>query len=351
MAVAERMRRVVVSPDSIDVVDAPTPQPMSGEVLVHSVVSGICGSDTHAAHGRHPFIDLPYHPGHEVVGVIAALGPGVDRLEVGQRVTVEPDLPCWDCKQCRRGMQNLCENLRFFGCGYDQGGMADYFTIPANRLHVIPDELDYRAAALIEPMSTPVHAVRIAGDVRDKAVVILGAGTIGLLVLAVVRAHGARRVVVTDPLPDKLARASRLGADAVLDARSGDLVAQARAALGESADVVFDCVAITPTVRQAVEMASKGGTVVIVGVPADDVNVPLPVVQDHQIRIQGSATYLPEDYAESIRLLVDGDLRVEDIVTAEVPLTRVADAYALSSGGEHVKVLVAVDEQLLPSTS
>jgi 2-desacetyl-2-hydroxyethyl bacteriochlorophyllide A dehydrogenase len=351
MRVAERMRRVVVSPDSIDVVDAPTPEPMSGEVLVHSVVSGVCGSDTHAAHGRHPFIDLPYHPGHEVVGVIAALGPGVDGLEVGQRVTVEPDLPCWNCKQCRRGTQNLCENLRFFGCGYSQGGMADYFTIPADRLHVIPDELDYRAAALIEPMSTPVHAVRIAGDVSDKAVVILGAGTIGLLVLAVVRAHGARRVVVTDPLPAKLARASRLGADAVLDAGTADVVAQARAALGESADVVFDCVAITATVRQAVELASKGGTVVIVGVPADDVNVPLPVVQDHQIRIQGSATYLPEDYAESIRLLVDGDVRVDDIVTAEVPLTRVADAYELSSGGQHVKVLVAVDEQLLTQTS
>jgi 2-desacetyl-2-hydroxyethyl bacteriochlorophyllide A dehydrogenase len=351
MRVAERMRRVVVSPDSIDVVDAPTPAPGSGEVLVHSVVSGVCGSDTHAAHGRHPFIDLPYHPGHEVVGVVAALGPDVDEVEVGQRVTVEPDLPCWDCKQCRRGTENLCENLRFFGCGYDQGGMADFFTIPANRLHVIPDDLDYRAAALIEPMSTPVHAVRIAGDVRDKAVVILGAGTIGLLVLAVVRAHGAGRVVVTDPVPDKLARASQLGADAVLDARAEDIVAQARAALGESADVVFDCVAVTPTVRQAVEMASKGGTVVIVGVPAGDVNVPLPVVQDHQIRIQGSATYLPEDYAESIRLLVTGDVRVDDIVTAEVPLTRVADAYALSSGGQHVKVLVAVDEQLLAETS
>jgi len=195
-------------------------------------------------------------------------------------------------------------------------------------------------------MSTPVHAVRIAGDVRDKAVVILGAGTIGLLVLAVVRAHGAKRVVVTDRLPDKLALASQLGADAVLDAAAGDVVAQARAALGESADVVFDCVAVTATVRQAIGMASKGGTVVIVGVPADDVNVPLAVVQDHQIRIQGSATYLPEDYAESIRLLVEGHLPVDDIVTAEVPLTRVADAYALSSGGQHVKVLVAVDEQL-----
>lgn len=347
MGVPERMRRVVVSPGSIDVVESPTPEPMRGEILVHSVVTGVCGSDTHAAHGRHPFINLPYHPGHEVVGVVAALGPGVDAVAVGQRVTVEPDLPCWDCKQCRGGTQNLCENLRFFGCGHDQGGMADYFTIPVNRVHVLPDALSWRAAALVEPMSTPVHAVRIAGDVRDKAVVILGAGTIGLLLLAVVRAHGAKRVVITDPLPAKRQRALEFGADVALDATDDDIVAHARSALGESADVVFDCVAITPTVRHAVAMASKGGTVVIVGVPVGDVAIPLAVVQDHQIRIQGSATYLPEDYAESIRLLADGAVDVDAVVTAEVPLTRAADAYALSSGGEHVKVLVAVDDQLL----
>jgi threonine dehydrogenase-like Zn-dependent dehydrogenase len=196
-------------------------------------------------------------------------------------------------------------------------------------------------------MSTPVHAVRIAGDVHDKAVVILGAGTIGLLVLAVVRAHGAKRVVITDPVAAKRARAIRLGADVTLDATAGDIVAQARAALSESADVVFDCVAVTSTVRHAVEMASKGGTVVIVGVPTGDVAIPLPIVQDHQIRIQGSATYLPEDYEESIRLLVDREVSVGDIVTAVLPLGRVADAYALSSGGEHVKVLVGVDEELL----
>jgi len=347
MRVPERMRRVVVSPDSIDIVDSPTPEPLPGEVQVHSVVSGVCGSDTHAAHGRHPFIALPYHPGHEVVGLVVARGAGVDSVEVGQRVTVEPDLPCWECKQCRRGTENLCENLRFFGCGYEQGGMADFFTIPADRIHVIPDALDYRAAALIEPMSTPVHAVRLAGDVRDKAVVILGAGTIGLLVLAVVRAHGAKHIVVTDPLAEKRARAVRLGADVALDAAAGDIVAQTRAALGESADVVFDCVAVTPTVRQAIEMASKGGTVVIVGVPTGDVAVPLAIVQDHQVRIQGSATYLPEDYAESIRLLVDHEVNVDEIVTAVVPLSQVADAYALSGGEQHVKVLVGVDQELL----
>ena len=347
MGVPERMRRVVVSPGSIDVVESATPEPMPGEILVHSVVTGVCGSDTHAAHGRHPFINLPYYPGHEVVGVVAALGPDVDTVAVGQRVTVEPDLPCWECKQCRGGTQNLCENLRFFGCGHDQGGMADYFTIPVNRVHVLPDALSWRAAALVEPMSTPVHAVRIAGGVRDKAVVILGAGTIGLLLLAVVRAHGAKRIVITDPLPAKRERALQFGADVALDATDDDIVAHARTALGESADVVFDCVAVTPTVRHAVAMASKGGTVVIVGVPVGDVAIPLAVVQDHQIRIQGSATYLPEDYAESIRLLADGAVDVDAVVTAEVPLTRAADAYALSSGGEHVKVLVAVDDQLL----
>ena len=138
---AATMRRVVVSADRIEVVQAETPQPGPGEVLVHSVVTGVCGSDTHAAHGRHPFITLPYHPGHEVVGVVEQVGADVQSVAPGQRVTVEPDLPCWDCKQCRAGRENLCENLRFFGCVHDQGGMADYFTIDARRLHVLPDAM------------------------------------------------------------------------------------------------------------------------------------------------------------------------------------------------------------------
>ena len=191
--------------------------------------------------------------------------------------------------------------------------MADWFTIAADRLHAVPDDLDDQTAALIEPLSTPVHAVRLAGDafgtglagVRGKAVAVLGAGTIGLLVLAVLKAHGARRVVVTDIMAAKRDKALELGADAAVDAAAPDAAEQVRTALGESADIVVDCVAIEPTVRQAIAIAGKGGTVVIVGVPAADVTIPLALVQDHQIRIQGSATYLPEDYAESIRLLAE----------------------------------------------
>ncbi|MBL8930750.1 MAG: alcohol dehydrogenase catalytic domain-containing protein [Kineosporiaceae bacterium] len=343
MSQPETMRRVVVSRQGIEVVRAQVPTPLPGQVQVRSVAVGICGSDTHAAHGRHPFIPMPYHPGHEVIGVVSALGEGVTTVAVGDRVTVEPDLPCWSCKMCTSGRQNLCENLQFFGCGWEQGGMADYFTVPANRLHAIPDGMDDRTAALIEPLSTPVHAVRIAGDVAGRAVVILGAGTIGLLVLAVVRAHGAGRVVVTDVLAAKRDRARQLGADAVVDAAASDAADQVRSALGESADVVFDCVAVEPTVRQAIMMASKGGTVVVVGVPAADVSVPLAIVQDHQVRIQGSATYLPEDYAESIALLASGAVPVEQIVTRIRPVEEVAAAFEDSVSGEQIKVLIGMD--------
>ena len=343
------MRRVVVSAGSIDVVTAPTPRPGPHEALVRTTLAGICGSDTHAAQGRHPFISLPYHPGHEVVGLVAETGADVTSVCPGQRVTVEPTLPCWQCKMCRTDRSNLCERLQFFGCGWQQGGMANYFTVPASRLHAIPDELDDVTAALIEPLSTPVHAVRTAGDVAGKAIAVIGAGTIGLLLVAVLRARNARRIVVTDMLPSKRNRALTLGADAVVDAASADIEQQIRTALAESADIVFDCVAVEPTVRTSARLASKGGTVVIVGVPSRDVTVPLPIIQDHQIRIQGSATYLAQDYEESINLLRDGKIRTADIVTATRPLDAVAEAFHLSSSGEEVKVLLTIGDSGTPT--
>ena len=315
-----------------------------GDVLVGVKACGICGSDLHAARGSHPFVPLPYRPGHEVVGVIETAGSAAG-VAPGQRVIVEPDLPCWTCKMCTTGRENLCENLQFFGCGYAQGGMADYFTVPANRLHPVPDVLDDHAAALIEPLSTPVHAVRLAGDVAGRSVAVLGAGTIGLLTLAVLRAHGAGTVVSTDPNLAKRQRAAALGADATIDARLPDVTGQVRKALGGSADIVFDCVSVQSSLDQAIAIADKGGTVMVVGVPAREVTVPLPIVQDHQIRIQGSATYLPPDFAESADLLRRGAVRAADFVTAVRPLAQVAEAFELASSGQHVKVLVSAGEQ------
>src|SRR5580692_10200309 len=224
------MRRVVVYPGRIAVEAADIPAPAPNEALVRTLAAGVCGSDLHAAHGRHPFVPLPYRPGHEVVGVVETAGSAVEGYPPGQRVIVEPDLPCWTCKMCTSGRENLCENLQFFGCGYDQGGMADYFTLAANRLHLVPDTLDDNTAALIEPLSTPVHAVRLAGDVAGRTIAILGAGTIGLFTLAVLRAHGAGKVVSTDPNLAKRERAKALGADSTIDARTPDVAGQVEGA-------------------------------------------------------------------------------------------------------------------------
>ena len=246
---------------------------------------------------------------------------------------------------CTSGRENLCENLQFFGCGYPQGGMADYFTLAANRLHPVPDTLDDPTAAIIEPLSTPVHAVRLAGDVAGRSVAVLGAGTIGLFTLAVLRAHGAGKVVSTDPNLAKRERAEALGADATIDARAPDVAGQVRKALGGSADIVFDCVAIQSSMDQAIAIADKGGTVMVVGVPAREVTVPLPIVQDHQIRIQGSATYLPEDYAESAVLLRPGSRQDGRLRDRHAATDQVAEAFELASSGNHVKVLVTVGER------
>lgn len=333
----------MVRPGEIVLVDVAKPVPLASEVLVETIVTGVCGSDTHAAAGHHPFVPLPYFPGHEVVGVIRDLGDEVTGLNVGEHVTVEPTLPCWTCKMCTTGRSHLCETLRFFGCGYEQGGMADFFTIPANRIHVVPDTMTDLEAALIEPLATPVHAVRLTGGVEGKAVVIIGAGTIGLLVLAAVRDAGAKRIVMTDMLASKRARALRLGADAVVDGARSDAVEAVREELGESADVVFDCVAVQASVDQAISLAMKAGTVMIVGVPARPVTVPLPEVQDLQVRIQGSATYMPEDYETAIAMLRAGRVRAQDMITSQFPLHEVAAAFEASAGGEEVKVVLTRD--------
>jgi 2-desacetyl-2-hydroxyethyl bacteriochlorophyllide A dehydrogenase len=338
------IRHVVVpAPGVVDIQLTAAPTPGPGQVLIRMTVVGICGSDLHAFHGRHPFVPLPYHPGHEVVGTVEATGPGVD-LGTGTRVVVDPILACGRCKYCRDGRANLCATMTYFGCTTANGGLADLFVLPADRVVPVPDRLTDFHAVLIEPLSTPIHAVRLAGpDLTGKTVAILGAGTIGLLTLAAARHAGAARVAVADLLPGKRDLAGKLGADSVHDAGAPDLVDAIRDDLGTSADVVFDCVAGQRTINQAIAIAVKGGTVVVVGVPAAPVTVPLPEIQDLQIRIQGTATHDGDDYQRAIAMLAANLVDPDDFITARYPLTQVATAFAEAGGGRQVKVAVTAD--------
>lgn len=337
-------RRVVVSSLDDVVVEtetADTPRP--GEVRVGTSLVGICGSDLHAACGRHPFIDLPYRPGHEAVAV-DAVGAGVDESWLGTRVTIEPNLACGHCTQCRAGRYNICRELLVFGC-QTAGALADSFTIPVDRVVALPDELDDRHAILIEPLATPVHTVRraagLVGDLRDRAVVVIGAGPIGLFTLLAAR-HAGARVVVADLLESKRARAERLGAVGSFDPTGDDAVATAQRLLGGPAAVVVDCVSRESTVALAVDLVDKGGAVMIVGVAEGSTPVPLGLIQDRELALVGNLMYVREDFTAAMDLLASGIVPVDEIISADFDLDHAAQAFSASADPENVKVLVTV---------
>lgn len=340
---SQRNRRVLVrSIDDISIEEVPAPRPGANELLIRSTVVGICGSDTHAARGHHPFIELPYRPGHEVVGVVVATGEGAADFAPGTRVIVEPNLYCGTCAQCRSGRYNICEQLKVFGC-QTPGGMADLFTIPADRVHRVPQAMSDLQAGLVEPLATPVHAVAKAGDLTGRTVAVLGAGPIGLLVVAAARHAGAARIVATDLLETKRERALRLGADGALAADAAGLAAQAHAVLDGPADVVFDCVAREQSMAQAIDLVAKGGRIIVVGVGAPGTTpVRLDLVQDREIRIEGTLMYTADDYRAALDLIGSGAIDTDAIITATYPLEAAAEAFAASVAPEHVKVLITV---------
>ncbi|WP_267421106.1 MULTISPECIES: zinc-dependent alcohol dehydrogenase [unclassified Curtobacterium] len=336
------IRRVVVNSfDDIEVETVPAPEVSAGEIQVRSTVVGICGSDIHAAHGRHPFMSLPFWPGHEVVGVAEAVGDGVSDDIVGKRVVIEPNLACGVCDQCKAGRYNICAKLDVFGC-QTPGGLTDRFIIPADRVIPLPDDLDDTWAALVEPLATPVHAVRRAGDLTGKRVVVVGAGPIGLFVTIAALEAGAERVVVADLLDSKRARAERLGAHGSFDPTAEDAADQAVAALQGRAHVVFDCVSRESTVHLAIEVLDKGGALMTIGVPAGPTKVDLDLVQDRELSITGNLMYVREDVDHAIALLRRKPFPLEEVVTATFPLDQAAEAFHTSDDPEQVKVLVTV---------
>ena len=242
---------------------------------------------------------------------------------------------------CPTGQYNVCETLDVFGC-QTPGAMTDAFTIGVDRLHELPDDMTDLQAALVEPLATPVHSVRRAGDLRGKRVAVLGAGPIGLFVLLAARRAGASAVVVADLLASKRARAERLGAVGSVDADSPTAMAQAREILGGPAHVVFDCVSRESSVRQAVELVGKGGVIMAVGVAAGATSVPLDLIQDRELSLIGSLMYVTEDVKLAMDMLSTGDVPLDELITGTFPLERAADAFAASADPEHVKVVVTV---------
>ncbi|MDQ6605860.1 MAG: alcohol dehydrogenase catalytic domain-containing protein [Actinomycetota bacterium] len=327
------MRQVVLAAaGELRIEEGSLPEPGPGELRVRAQAVGICGSDLHAFADQHPFIDLPVVPGHEAAGLVDAIGDGVQGFAPGDAVLLEPNLVDHTCLYCKNGRYNLCEHLQVVGC-QTSGALADAFVAPAERFHHIPSEMTMPEAAMVEPLSTATHAVRVAGGVRDRTVAVLGAGSIGLLTMLTARASGATAIAITDPLPAKRELALELGADFAVDPAASDAVGQIRASLPWRPDVVFDCVSNQSSIEQAIELALKGGTVVVEGVPRGAVSIPLHLVQDRELRLQGTAMYVRADVEQAIKLIAGGQVPAQRLVTRTFPLGQAELAFRAAAQG------------------
>jgi len=338
---------VLTAPSTLELLERPTPAPVAGEVQLRIRACEICGSDLHGWDGSSGRRIPPLIMGHEAAGEIAAVGRGVDAWKIGDRVTFDSTIFCGECEFCREGQVNLCENRRVVGVApadYRQdGAFAEFLTLPARILHRLPDRMPSRRAAMVEPVSIAVHAVRRVDVGPEATVVVVGSGMIGLLVIQALRWAGAKKIIAIDREPRRLALARQFGASDTFRPDDGDLVAQIRrGSSGRGADLVFEVVGGNSTVQLGLELLRKGGAMVLVGNLAQKIDFPLQQVVTREQRLLGSRGSAGE-YPLSLDLIDREIIRVEPLISAVVPLAEGPAWFrrlTAAGGGAFLKVIL-----------
>jgi len=268
-------------------------------------------------------------------------------LVVGQNVTVEPSLVCGECEACRSGRYNICENLRVLGC-QSAGAMAEMISVPAQKIICLPEDMSYEQGALIEPTAVAVHALHRADLSRVKRLLVIGSGPIGLLTLQVAHAWRIPIIVATDIVDSKLAKASELGATHAINVSQIPLTDFFVEEFGKPnpIDLAMECVGAEATLLQAIESATEGGQIVIVGVPPTDPKIRLSWVQDRELELLGTLMYTQCDFEEARDLIATGRVQTEPLITARYPLERVGEALheVLTHPENNVKTLITIQE-------
>ncbi len=321
----------------VGVEERPVPLADADEVLVKIGSVGVCGSDVHFyEHGRiGPYVvDSPLVLGHEAGGVVTELGAGVTSLRVGQRVSIEPGVPCRHCPQCLAGRYNLCPDIHFFATPPYDGAFSQYVAMPAQFVYPVPDSISDDAAGLLEPLSVGIWACRRAQVSPGSTVLVTGAGPIGLIAAQTARAYGADTVTVTDVNPHRLRAAERLGLGTI------DVSDATLADSGIEADVLLECSGNARATWDAVSTLARAGRVVLVGMGGDSVNLPLSYVQDRELVVTGAFRYA-NTWPTAIQLAASGRVDLDGLVTGHYGLDEVETALtAAKSDPSAIKVIV-----------
>lgn len=339
------LQQVMITPKNIRFDTVPIPQPDPGQILIKIKRIGICGSDIHVYHGKHPYTKYPVTQGHEVSGRIAALGEGVTDFQVGQKVTVEPQVFCGKCYPCTHGKYNLCEKLKVMGF-QTTGAASEYFAVDQSKVDLLPEGMDFDEGAMIEPLAVTVHAVKRAGDVKGLNVCVLGCGPIGILLIQSLKAFGAARVLATDVSDYRLELARQCGADKVINTRNHDFGEAMTEAFGpDKADIIYDCAGNDVTMDQAIQNARKGSVIILVAVYAGLAHCDLAKLNDSELDLNTTMMYRHEDYVDAIRLVSEGRIQLKPLMSKHFAFRDYLSAYEYIDSNREItmKVLIDVD--------
>lgn len=325
----------LIAPHQFRLVDQEIEPPGAGELQVRVDAVGICGSDLHSysegSVGDTPAL-YPMVLGHEPAGTVVRVGSGVTGWQVGDRAALEPALYCYHCEYCRAGRHNVCANIRFLSTPGNAGFFREFVNLPPTNLLAIPSALSLELAALVEPLAVAVHSVKLASPQSGDTVAVWGAGAIGLLTVASLKAAGVKRIWSVDPLAHRRELALHLGADAAIDPGAVDVVKQIAADTGRrGVDLAIDCAAKEDTVNQAIRAVCNAGRVVLTGihsgalVPFDTSNLRRKEVTLFNVRRSN------DESPEALAMLVERPGLFAPMITHRRSLEHIGDAFEIAN--------------------
>jgi L-idonate 5-dehydrogenase len=341
--------RAIVAHAAKDLRIEETPSPPVGphDIRVRIVFGGICGSDLHYYHhGGFGTVRLrePMILGHEIAGVVEAVGAECRRAKVGDRIAVNPSVPCNHCRYCREGRQNQCLDMRFYGSAmrfpHVQGGFREALVCRESQAHAVADGTNLQEAAMAEPFAVALHATRRAGALIGKRVLISGSGPIGALTAIAARRAGAAEIVVTDIADGALSFASRVGADRVINvAREADALSDFSADKGYF-DTMFEASGAEAALRSGIDVVRPGGVVVQLGL-GGEMKLPINMITAKELELRGTFRF-HEEFALALEFIVKGLVDVKPLISATAPLAKARDAFELASDrSQSMKVQIA----------
>lgn len=318
---------VIIGPKQYEIREVPVPAPGNNEVLVQMKAAGVCGSDIHQFLGENPNTMFSRIPGHENVGIVVACGADVKNIKVGDHVVVDLVVACGECPQCKKGRRNVCRTVKARGAAID-GGWREYFAVPEHEVYLLPQDMPFKDAALIEPFAIGGHCTTRAGIQGGESVLVLGSGTIGAVILQTLKLKGCR-VICADINDDSLARAQKYGADAVVNTKKENLKdAVQKFTDGAGVDVIFDSACYPGSLTAVLEMGipANGATIVPMGFCTAQEGITQAMINTRELSIIGTRMSCNQ-FQPTIERFAKHEYQLDGMVSHYIPFSQVGQVF------------------------